>query len=325
VASRVGIARSAKRLRSAYGTYLAARARPARTRSYDQSGDATPADRCTSVRRARLARSSPPCSDGEVIYAEEQSEPGRGHRMRSVNVTQIPPADRVEALQDFVQACLQSPVELVPDTAQDSIDRSWLEFVAQAYEVDGEASECFGRDDDLTLCLPVREAHELDFLEAEDWRSMAINCAMWYRSAARAFTDHLGPCVLAPFVTEAERIKHFPIASDRSGADLERRSRSGQSIFLFGITSTALAEFTRSVESDVLDRLIGQAHFRVFVECMCVVGYSRGRQTSIIAVEWSSSGVHCYPVDDSDVARAGATNDLVMDDLLQGEGSETRE
>lgn len=137
------------------------------------------------------------------MEVDEQPEPARGHKMRLVDVTRIPPTDHVEELQDFIQACLQSPIELVPDIAQDSIDRLWLEFVAQSYEVDGEATECFGYDDDFTLCLPVREAHELDFLDADDRRAMAINCAEWYPDAGTAFPHHLGPCVLAPFATEA--------------------------------------------------------------------------------------------------------------------------
>lgn len=241
----------------------------------------------------------------------------RGHQLRDLKILAVPQLSALDQIQEYVQERLYAPVTLVPDLAQDSLDRLWLEFVASRHEVDGEASECMAGDDDFERCLPAVVAHW--DLEPEEWHSMAINCGEWYEKAVGTFLkEFLGPCLLAPFVTEAERAKHFPIVSDRTSIDLKNRSRKGESLFAFGIDSTALGEFTRSVEADVLDHLLGVNNLRVFVECLCTIGYTDGEPTQIIAVEWASGGVHCYPAAQRDVQRANASNDLVYDDILQG-------
>lgn len=104
------------------------------------------------------------------------------------------------------------------------------------------------------------------------------------------------------------------------------RSRKYVSIFNLGLDSSVLGEFTRSVEADhqVFPLLVGRDGLRVFVDCICEVGYVDSEPTSIVAVEWASSAVHCYPVAFSEVRRAGAESNLIYDDSLQGEARAMR-
>jgi hypothetical protein len=238
----------------------------------------------------------------------------------------LPKKTSLTQLQEFVAERLLAPTLLLPDLPQDNLDRAWLDFVADGLEIEGEASMCQGDESNLMLCLPAEEA--FCWFDSEEWYETATHCASWYEEAAAKFlSQHLGACLVAPFLTAIERPKHFPRASDRSADDLQRRSkRDNESIFNFGVDSGPLAEFTRSVESDteVFPLLFGADTARIFVHAGCNIGFTSGKATNVVAIEWASSAVHCYPFDLSAIPGRRA-EDLIYDDLLQGYARDQRD
>jgi len=257
-------------------------------------------------------------SDTQRDYRDLSLAP-RSYRFRQLVSTAVPKEGDEDGLRNFITDRFQAPIELFPAHPQDTFDNEWLSFVAKNYEVDGEAS-AFVRDDDEDVVDIYGTYDMLRNLEIVN-REVAWNCAQWYETASEQFVaEVIGPCLLAPMVTEKDRIKHHPRTGSTSSEDLRRRSElNGESIFEFGIDTGVLSLLTRSVEQEILVKLLGVHHLRAFVECMCVVGYTNGHPTSVIAIEWSSTGVHCYP-DTIEVFRSqraiGGVS--VFDDILQG-------
>ena len=258
------------------------------------------------------------------VYGAQRNPPDlspapRSYQLRQLASNAVPEEGDDEGLRIYMTDRLQAPIELTPGHPQDALDNQWLTFVVDNYEVDLEAKAFLRDDDDYSISIDqsYRMLREFGLID----REQALNCATWYETARRQFIDEVvGPCLLAPMVTETERIKHHPRAGDKKSADLSRRSEAdAESLFEFGIGTEALSLLTRSVEQVVLDQLIGVPHLRAFVECMCTIGYTNGKATSVVAIEWSASGVHCYP-DTVEAFKSKNGNEAlsVFDDCLQG-------
>lgn len=181
----------------------------------------------------------------------------------------------------------------------------------EAYASNGFISHFYFEEKDPSSTLYDKDGHE-------DEGAIALRIASWYDRACERLSEELR-LVAVPVAGPDDYPKHYPDAGSKTLADLRKRSRSKiggspVSILRFGLDQTAITELVHYATAECLDDLRAARDkqvFRAYVDTMIDIGYTDGRATKFLCIEWSPKMVHVYPV--SEVETAGSV--LRLDSL----------
>lgn len=172
---------------------------------------------------------------------------------------------------------------------EDALNEAWAGFCRENFEVDGELSvlqildftgapEGAGKRVDLDVL--IRATH---------------NISSWHQSAVNRFLPMI-KSLGAPIASPSTHAKHFPNPSHKTSEQVSDSSLNGVSKFGLRISVNVLNDIFRDVEAEFLDRIFGKSKFRGFVDCINSIGYTSGEETQFLAIEWTPSFVHAYPI-----------------------------
>lgn len=185
----------------------------------------------------------------------------------------------------------------------------WHEIAKQC-EVDGEAFY-------IGVLYPTMEDGDLSFMyeegDEERMRSDLKNIETWIQNARSQYIEKTRPIAEMKMATNKDQQKHYPLPS-LSASKIRDKTNNGASLFYNGIQA-ALPKLLWSVLEECWREVVDTKHFKIYVDCINVIGASHGQDSrhALLDMDCSTPITHAYPVTEQEITKEDRI--LIADDL----------